>query len=159
MTSSAARLFAQTTRPFEEVALKFIDAGDQGALLVFLAAKLASLPASSKTQRTMIATWMTEIHLAMCSKAVENASRAEQEYTATSSSSSLAAAAAAAATAAAVSGGNTATTTAAASAAATAERKRTRARRTLQRSCLVFARLRAQLTSIMVLSRTPKEIE
>ena len=136
MASSAAGLFAQTTRPFEEVALKFIDVGDQGALLVFLSAKLAALQPSSKTQRTMVATWMTEIHLAMCSEAVERASRAEQEYTATSSSSSALAAAASSAAAAAATatadgggGGGGQSATAVAASAAAAEKKRARARR------------------------------
>ncbi|CAI0460869.1 unnamed protein product [Linum tenue] len=48
---------------FEEVALKFISAGEQDALRTFLLHRLDNLTKDDKCQITMISTWATELYL------------------------------------------------------------------------------------------------
>uniref|UniRef100_A0A7S3Z7D3 Pep3/Vps18 beta-propeller domain-containing protein n=1 Tax=Lotharella globosa TaxID=91324 RepID=A0A7S3Z7D3_9EUKA len=59
----AARVYAQTTRTFEEITLQFVTAGKPRALKTYLLLKLGSLPATAETQLTMVSTWVTEIYL------------------------------------------------------------------------------------------------
>ena len=67
----SASCFAQTRRPFEEVALRFLAINERSALLRFLGTKLRSMAGSvsEATQATMIATWMTELYLDQLSSA------------------------------------------------------------------------------------------
>ena len=48
---------------FEEVALKFVNAGEQDALRTFLLHKLDHLGKDERAQITMVATWCTELYL------------------------------------------------------------------------------------------------
>ncbi|CAI5535960.1 unnamed protein product, partial [Closterium sp. Naga37s-1] len=61
----AATFFARTAHqvPFEEVALKFVEAGQQDALRSFLLHKLDHLPKQERAQMTMVATWASELYL------------------------------------------------------------------------------------------------
>lgn len=82
----AAQTYAQTSRSFEYVALRFVDADERDGLRVYLADRLDNLDKSvshldrhrvpqrvltwSKvqklTQRMMLATWLVEIYLSKC---------------------------------------------------------------------------------------------
>lgn len=59
----AADVYGKSSRPFEQVALTFIDHGEQDALRRYLMTKLASYKKSSIMQRTMIASWLVEIFM------------------------------------------------------------------------------------------------
>lgn len=59
----AANFYAQTSKPFEEVALLFISIDERDALKTFLQKKLQSLEKHEATQKAMICTWLTEIFL------------------------------------------------------------------------------------------------
>ncbi|KAJ1976423.1 tethering complex subunit [Dimargaris xerosporica] len=59
----SATYYAQTTKPFEETALKFVAHPDQEALKCYLGQKLARLRKSDLTQITLLATWLVEIYL------------------------------------------------------------------------------------------------
>nr|XP_033808678.1 vacuolar protein sorting-associated protein 18 homolog isoform X2 [Geotrypetes seraphini] len=59
----SAKCFALTQNYFEEIALKFIDAKQEEALMEFLLKKLVSLKPSEKTQITLLITWLTELYL------------------------------------------------------------------------------------------------
>merc|ERR1712228_403406 len=48
---------------FEEIALKFLNQGATDALMTFLKEKLNRMHNDDKTQRTILATWLTEMHL------------------------------------------------------------------------------------------------
>lgn len=48
---------------FEEVALKFVNVGEQDALRTFLLHKLDHLGKEERSQITMVATWCTELYL------------------------------------------------------------------------------------------------
>ncbi|KAF2199295.1 hypothetical protein GQ43DRAFT_482584 [Delitschia confertaspora ATCC 74209] len=60
----AAAVYGRSTKPFEQVALTFIDKGEQDALRKYLATKLSTLKKSSIMQRIMLATWLVEIYMA-----------------------------------------------------------------------------------------------
>ncbi|KAH9872807.1 hypothetical protein J1614_005201 [Plenodomus biglobosus] len=60
----AAAVYGRSTKPFEQVALTFIDNGEQDALRKYLLTKLSTLKKSSIMQRTMVATWLIEIYMA-----------------------------------------------------------------------------------------------
>lgn len=60
----AATVYGRSTKPFEEVALTFIDNGEQDALRKYLLTKLSTLKKSSIMQRTMVATWLIELYMA-----------------------------------------------------------------------------------------------
>lgn len=60
----AAAVYGRSTKPFEQVALAFIDKGEQDALRKYLLTKLATLKKSSIMQRTMVATWLVELFMA-----------------------------------------------------------------------------------------------
>ena len=60
----AAQKYALTTRPFEEVTLRFVDAGERDALRYYLVARLLRTRKTDLTQRMMLATWLVEFFLA-----------------------------------------------------------------------------------------------
>jgi len=60
----AAAVYGRSTKPFEQVALTFIDKGEQDALRKYLLTKLSTLKKSSVMQRTMVATWLVELFMA-----------------------------------------------------------------------------------------------
>ncbi|KAK4216671.1 Pep3/Vps18/deep orange family-domain-containing protein [Rhypophila decipiens] len=62
--SEAAGVYGKSSKPFEEVALTFIDNNQPDALRKYLLAKLASFKKSYIMQRIMIATWLIEIFMA-----------------------------------------------------------------------------------------------
>lgn len=62
--TEAARAYARTSRSFEEIALRFVRTGMHVALITFLRARLESLGARDKMQRTALATWLVELYLA-----------------------------------------------------------------------------------------------
>ncbi|KAJ6667300.1 hypothetical protein lerEdw1_017278 [Lerista edwardsae] len=59
----SAKCYALTQNYFEEIALKFIEAKQEEALMEFLLKKLASLKSSETTQTTLLTTWLTELYL------------------------------------------------------------------------------------------------
>ncbi|KAF2841545.1 hypothetical protein M501DRAFT_928930 [Patellaria atrata CBS 101060] len=59
----AANVYGRSTKPFEQVALTFIDHGEQDALRRYLLTKLSTLKKSSVMQRIMVATWLIEIYM------------------------------------------------------------------------------------------------
>ena len=59
----AADVYGKSSRPFEQVALTFIDHGEQDALRRYLMVKIATYKKSSIMQRTMIASWLVEIFM------------------------------------------------------------------------------------------------
>lgn len=60
----AAAVYGRSTKPFELVALSFIDNNEQDALRKYLNTKLANLKKTSIMQRTMVASWLVEIYMA-----------------------------------------------------------------------------------------------
>jgi hypothetical protein len=62
--SEAAAVYGRSTKPFEEVALTFIDQGEQDALRKYLLTKLSVLKRSSTMQRIMVASWLVELFMA-----------------------------------------------------------------------------------------------
>lgn len=59
----AANVYGKSSRPFEQVALTFIDHSEQDALRRYLLTKIATYKRSSIMQRTMIASWLVEIFM------------------------------------------------------------------------------------------------
>ncbi|CAO3649927.1 unnamed protein product [Cunninghamella blakesleeana] len=59
----SAKFFAESTVPFEEVALQFIEQHEMDALRVYLGNKLGRLQKKDRSQKTMIATWLVELYL------------------------------------------------------------------------------------------------
>ncbi|KAF0458989.1 vacuolar protein sorting protein 18 [Gigaspora margarita] len=59
----SAAYYAQSTVPFEEVALKFVERDERDALRNYLLNKLEKLRRTDLTQKTMISTWLVEIYL------------------------------------------------------------------------------------------------
>ncbi|KAF1986019.1 hypothetical protein K402DRAFT_333273 [Aulographum hederae CBS 113979] len=59
----AATVYGRSTKPFEQVALTFIDKGDQDALRKYLHTKLTLMKKSSIMQRMMLATWLVELYM------------------------------------------------------------------------------------------------
>lgn len=57
-------MYGRSTKPFEEVALTFIDQGEQDALRKYLLTKLSVLKKSSTMQRVMVASWLVELFMA-----------------------------------------------------------------------------------------------
>jgi hypothetical protein len=60
----AATVYGRSTKPFEQVALTFINKGEQDALRKYLLTKLSTLKKTSIMQRTMVATWLVELYMA-----------------------------------------------------------------------------------------------
>ncbi|KAH8821656.1 vacuolar protein sorting protein-like protein DigA [Xylogone sp. PMI_703] len=59
----AAGVFGRSSKPFEQVALTFIDNDQQDALRKYLLTKITTYKKSSIMQRMMIATWLVEIFM------------------------------------------------------------------------------------------------
>lgn len=60
----AATVYGRSTKPFEQVALAFIDKGEQDALRKYLLTKLSTLKKTHIMQRMMVATWLVELYMA-----------------------------------------------------------------------------------------------
>ncbi|KAF1811918.1 hypothetical protein P152DRAFT_37613 [Eremomyces bilateralis CBS 781.70] len=60
----AATVYGRSSKPFEQVALTFIDNGEQDALRAYLTTKLSMMKRTSTMQRIMLATWLIEIYMA-----------------------------------------------------------------------------------------------
>jgi hypothetical protein len=60
----AAAVYGRSTKPFEQVALTFIDKAEHDALRKYLLTKLSTLKKSAIMQRTMVATWLIELYMA-----------------------------------------------------------------------------------------------
>jgi hypothetical protein len=60
----AATVYGRSTKPFEQVALTFIDNSEHDALRKYLLTKLATLKKSSIMQRMMVAAWLVELYMA-----------------------------------------------------------------------------------------------
>ncbi|WPG97310.1 Hypothetical protein R9X50_00008400 [Acrodontium crateriforme] len=59
----AANVLGKSTKAFEDVALSFIDKGEQDALRKYLLVKLGTLKKSATMQRIMLASWLVEIFM------------------------------------------------------------------------------------------------
>ncbi|KAH6850069.1 Pep3/Vps18/deep orange family-domain-containing protein [Chaetomium sp. MPI-CAGE-AT-0009] len=62
--SEAAGVYGKSSKPFEEVALTFIDNEQPDALRKYLLTKLSAYKKSSVMQRVMIAAWLIEVFMA-----------------------------------------------------------------------------------------------
>lgn len=62
--SEAAGVYGKSSKPFEEVALTFIDKDQPDALRKYLLTKLSTYKKSSAMQRIMIAAWLIEVFMA-----------------------------------------------------------------------------------------------
>eukprot|EP00210_Caulerpa_lentillifera_P005686 g5438.t1 len=71
--TKAAKLYAKltgTSPSFEEIALKFIQLEDSDALHAFLRTKLECLGTEDRAQKTMVASWLTELYLDKINRAL-----------------------------------------------------------------------------------------
>ncbi|KAL8667665.1 MAG: hypothetical protein Q9202_000520 [Teloschistes flavicans] len=59
----AAAVYGKSSRSFEQVALTFIDHGEQDALRKYLLTKISTYKKTSVMQRVMIASWLVEIFM------------------------------------------------------------------------------------------------
>ncbi|KAI9322126.1 Pep3/Vps18/deep orange family-domain-containing protein [Dichotomocladium elegans] len=59
----SAWYFAESTVPFEEVALKFVEKNERDALRIYLTSKLERFRKKDRTQKTILATWLVELYL------------------------------------------------------------------------------------------------
>ncbi|KAI0094977.1 Pep3/Vps18/deep orange family-domain-containing protein [Irpex rosettiformis] len=64
----AAQSYAQCSATFEEVSLKFLDAGERDALRSYLISRLERTKRSDFSQRMMLATWLVEFYLSKCNE-------------------------------------------------------------------------------------------
>ncbi|KAH8102501.1 Pep3/Vps18/deep orange family-domain-containing protein [Cristinia sonorae] len=64
----AAQSYAQCSVTFEEVTLKFLDAGQRDALRTYLIARLERTKRTDVSQRMMLATWLVEFYLSNCNE-------------------------------------------------------------------------------------------
>ncbi|KII93824.1 hypothetical protein PLICRDRAFT_49843 [Plicaturopsis crispa FD-325 SS-3] len=64
----AAQCYAQCSVTFEEVTLKFLDAGERDALRAYLISRLERTRKTDLTQRMMLATWLVEFYLSSCNE-------------------------------------------------------------------------------------------
>nr|OQO16082.1 hypothetical protein B0A51_16507 [Rachicladosporium sp. CCFEE 5018] len=62
--AEAATVLGKSSKPFEDVALGFIDKGEHDALRKYLLTKLAGYPKSFIMQRTLLVSWLTELYMA-----------------------------------------------------------------------------------------------
>lgn len=62
--AEAAGVYGKSNKPFEEVALAFLDNGQHDALRKYLVTKLSTFKKGQVMQRVMIATWLVEIFMA-----------------------------------------------------------------------------------------------
>lgn len=59
----AASVYGKSSKPFEQVALTFIDHDEQDALRKYLLTKLSTYKKSSVMQRVMVASWLAEVFM------------------------------------------------------------------------------------------------
>eukprot|EP00744_Colponema_vietnamica_P014027 GILI01019658.1.p1 GENE.GILI01019658.1~~GILI01019658.1.p1 ORF type:complete len:1004 (-),score=186.70 GILI01019658.1:136-3078(-) len=59
----AAQLLGLTRAPLEEVSLRFLQQNQSEALMEYLTVKLNTLQPEDRPQRSMLCTWLTELHL------------------------------------------------------------------------------------------------
>ncbi|KAI0348420.1 hypothetical protein BDW22DRAFT_1366129 [Trametopsis cervina] len=64
----AAQSYAQCSVTFEEVSLKFLDAGERDALRSYLISRLERTKRTDLSQRMMLATWLVEFYLSKCNE-------------------------------------------------------------------------------------------
>ncbi|KAF8922731.1 Pep3/Vps18/deep orange family-domain-containing protein [Mucidula mucida] len=64
----AAQCYAQCSVSFEEVTLKFLDAGERDALRSYLISRLERTRKKDLSQRMMLATWLVEFYLSKCNE-------------------------------------------------------------------------------------------
>ncbi|KAF8525048.1 Pep3/Vps18/deep orange family-domain-containing protein [Hysterangium stoloniferum] len=64
----SAQCYAQSSKSFEEVTLRFIDVGERDALRYYLISRLERTRKTDLTQRTMLATWLVEFYLSKCNQ-------------------------------------------------------------------------------------------
>ncbi|KAL0071839.1 tethering complex subunit [Marasmius tenuissimus] len=64
----AAQAYSQCSVSFEEVVLKFMDAGERDALRAYLISRLERTRKTDLTQRMMLATWLVEFYLSKCNE-------------------------------------------------------------------------------------------
>ncbi|KAJ8083844.1 tethering complex subunit [Marasmius tenuissimus] len=64
----AAQAYSQCSVSFEEVVLKFMDAGERDALRSYLISRLERTRRTDLTQRMMLATWLVEFYLSKCNE-------------------------------------------------------------------------------------------
>ncbi|KAI7899794.1 Pep3/Vps18/deep orange family-domain-containing protein [Cokeromyces recurvatus] len=72
----SAEIFADSTVPFEEVTLMFVEKEEVDALRVYLSNKLSKLRKNDQTQKTMLATWLVELYLSKLNELEDLASSA-----------------------------------------------------------------------------------
>ncbi|KAK4050478.1 tethering complex subunit [Microbotryomycetes sp. JL221] len=86
----SAQSYAQSSRTFEDVVLRFVDKNERDALRYYLVARLERLKKTDLTQRMMLATWLVEIYLSKLAqledataseRATENATNLAVEHT------------------------------------------------------------------------------
>eukprot|EP00298_Acanthocystis_sp_HF-20_P015685 c21227_g1_i1.p1 GENE.c21227_g1_i1~~c21227_g1_i1.p1 ORF type:complete len:976 (+),score=413.50 c21227_g1_i1:1749-4676(+) len=73
----AAEFYAATSKPFEEVALKFVAQPTQDSLKTYLLSKLERTPDNENTQQILLCSWLLEIYLNKLN-ALRDASQMEQ---------------------------------------------------------------------------------
>ncbi|KAF4549379.1 Pep3-like protein [Elsinoe fawcettii] len=61
--SEAAAVYGKSSKPFEDVALTFIDKGENDALRKYLIVKIGQSRKSLSMQRIMIASWLVELYM------------------------------------------------------------------------------------------------
>lgn len=76
----AAEAYAKCSVTFEEVTLKFIDAGERDALRTYLVARLERTRRADLSQRMMLATWLVEFFLSKCNELDDLAASSSASY-------------------------------------------------------------------------------
>ncbi|PNS15368.1 Vacuolar protein sorting-associated protein 18 [Sphaceloma murrayae] len=61
--SEAAAMYGKSSKPFEDVALTFIDKGENDALRKYLTIKLSQMKKSLTMQRIMVTSWLVELYM------------------------------------------------------------------------------------------------
>ncbi|EPQ60538.1 hypothetical protein GLOTRDRAFT_102290 [Gloeophyllum trabeum ATCC 11539] len=64
----AAQAYSQCSASFEEVTLRFLDAGERDALRAYLISRLEKTRKGELTQRMILATWLVEFYLSKCNE-------------------------------------------------------------------------------------------
>uniref|UniRef100_A0A8D8CPT7 Vacuolar protein sorting-associated protein 18 homolog n=1 Tax=Culex pipiens TaxID=7175 RepID=A0A8D8CPT7_CULPI len=75
----AARIYSDTQLSFEEVCLRFINGGQNDALMLYLKNRLARLKSQEKMQITMLIVWMVELYLVEISRCAVDSPERERE--------------------------------------------------------------------------------
>ncbi|KAF9902355.1 hypothetical protein BX616_001970, partial [Lobosporangium transversale] len=75
----SAKYYAQSTVPFEEVALKFVERDERDALRSYLLAKVDKLRKGDITQKYIVCTWLVEIYLSKLNQLEDQAASSASE--------------------------------------------------------------------------------